>query len=77
MEDIQLRVTIEIFKVLLIDSNNLWKGSLDHVIDRAIEIGRDFSEKYIAIEVGRAFSEKSRDSIRNHYPSETTSSASF
>lgn len=65
MEDIQLRVTIEIFKVLLIDSNNLWKGSLDHAIDRAIEIGRDFSEKY------------QNSTSRNPYPSETTSSASF
>lgn len=61
MEDIQLRVTIEIFKVLLIDSNNLWTGKLDHAIDRAIEIGKEFSEKYW-------------DSTRNPYPNENTSS---
>ena len=61
MEDIQLRVTIEVFKVLLGNSNNLWTDRLDPVIDRAIEIGKEFSEKYW-------------NSTRNPYPNENTSS---
>lgn len=63
-ESAEFKVTLEVFKILLKNSNHLWSGDIDPVIDRAIEIGRSFTEKH-------------RSSTQESYLKEHTSTSSF
>lgn len=63
-ESTEFKVTLEVFKILLKNSNHLWSGDIDSVIDRAIEISQSFIEKY-------------RISIQEPYSKEHTSTSSF
>lgn len=63
-ESTEFKVTLEVFKILLKKSNHLLSRDIDPVIDRAIEIGKSFTEKY-------------RSSTQESYSKEHTSTSSF
>lgn len=63
-KSMEFKVTLEVFKILLKDSNHLWNGDIDPLVDRALEISRTFIEKY-------------RVSTQESYLKEHTSTSSF